>query len=123
MNNYCGECEWEYYIVKDEFLLYFPEGDYDIHLLVDWYKTIPTHPEKIAYYGDNTDLLKRHFEKFSTFTEVHTKVTNDFHSNLVLYVWCIAIYNLRGELVGFSAQEFIEGKPANKKICYFGELE
>lgn len=114
--------EWEYYIVKDEYFLYFPEGNYDIHSLVDWYKTIPTHPNKIAYYGDNIELLKRHFEKFSTFTEVHTKSTNDFHSNPVLYVWCMAIYNSERDLVGFAAQEFVEGKPADKKIKYFGEL-
>ena len=111
--------EWEYFIVKDEFQLYFPEGDYNINLLAEWYKIIPTRGEKIGYYGDNIDLLKRHFKKFSDFGDVKTKMNNDMHSNNFLTVWCLAIYNSEHELVGFSAQEYIEGKPAEKKIQYY----
>lgn len=117
-----GFSEWVYSIVKDEYFLYFPEGDYDINLLADWYKTIPTHSEKIAYYGDNTKILKEHFSKFVEFGDVKTKINNDMHANQFLTVWCLAIYNTECELVGFSAQEFIEGKPVDKKIKYFGEL-
>lgn len=114
--------EWEYTIVKDEFQLYFPEGDYDINLLAEWYKVIPTKGEKIAYYGDNTKILKQHFENFLDFSGVKTKSNNDMHSNSFLTVWCLAIYNAQQELTGFAAQEFIEGKPAQKKILYFNEL-
>lgn len=114
--------EWEYFIVKDEFQFYFPEGDYDINLLAEWYKIIPTRGEKIGYYGDNIDLLKRHFQKFSDFGDVKIKMTNDFHSNPILTVWCLAVYNMEQELVGFAAQEFVQGKPAAKKIVYFSEL-
>ena len=49
-------------------------------------------------------------------------MNNDMHSNHFLTVWCLAIYNSEHELVGFSAQEYIEGKPADKKILYFNEL-
>ena len=114
--------EYQYFIVKDEFQIYFPEGDYDINLLVDWYKTIPTHPTDYKYYGDNTDLLKRHFEKFMNFSGVKTKMNNDMNANSFLTVWCIAIYDAERELKGFAAQEFIGDKPGEKKIRYFGEL-
>ena len=114
--------DWQFKVVKDEFFLYFPEGDYDIDTLVDWYRTIPTRPDTVAYYGDNINLLKQHFEKFAAFSEIRTKSTNDFHSNPVLYVWCMAIYNWEMELVGFAAQELINDESANKKIRYFGEL-
>ena len=115
--------QWEYKVVKDEFVLYFPEGDYDIHTLADWYKTIPTLSEVLAYYGDNTKLLKEHFSKFVNFDEINTKWTNDFRSNPILYVWCLAIYNSQMELVGFAAQEIKDGFKGEKKILYFGELK
>ena len=114
--------QWEYKVVKDEFSLYFPEGDYDINVLADWYKTIPTHPEVLTYYGDNEELLKQHFEKFSMFSEVRSKITNDLHSNSILYVWCLAIYNSQMELVGFAAQEIKDSCKGEKKILYFKEL-
>lgn len=114
--------EWDYVVVKDEFQIFFPEGNYDINSLAEWYRVIPTKSEKIAYYGDNIELLKEHFSKFTEFGGVKTKFNNDMHSNQFLTVWCLAIYNSECELVGFSAQEFIEGKPADKKIKYFGEL-
>lgn len=114
--------DWDYYIATDEFQLYFPEGDYDITTLLEWYRTIPTHPKKISYYGDNEELLKRHFEKFVSFGDVHSKLTNDYHSNSILKIFCITIYNSEGDLVGFAAQEYINGFPANKKISYFREL-
>lgn len=114
--------EWEYVVAKDDFHIYFPEGDYDIVTLAEWYKIIPTNSEKIGYYGDNETLLKQHFEKFSKFEEVWTKSTNDFHSNSILYVHCMVIYNSENDLVGFAAQELIEGKPADKKILYFNKL-
>lgn len=114
--------EWEYKVVKDSFLLYFPEGEYDIHTLAEWYKTIPTHPEPIAYYGDRVDLLKQHFSKYINFNEINTKWTNDYSSNPVLYVWCLAIYNVEGELVGFAAEENDNRSKGEKKILYFGEL-
>lgn len=115
--------QWDYYIASDEFQVYFPEGDYTIADLVDWYKTIPTHPKKISYYGDNIELLKRHFEKFVSFSDVHSKLTNDHHSNSILKVFCLAIYNLEGDLLGFAAQEYRNGFPADKKISYFRELK
>ena len=115
--------EYQYFIVKDEFQIYFPEGDFDIGLLAEWYRVIPTHPTDYKFYGDNTDLLKRHFQKFSAFSEVKTKMNNDMHSNPFLTVWCMAIYNTEKELVGFAAQEFVEGKPAEKKIQYYIELD
>ena len=113
--------QWEYRVVKDEFQIFFPEGDYDIDTLIDWYKIIPTKGKELAYYGDNVDLLKRHFEHFTAF-EIKTKCTNDFHSNKVLTIWCVAIYNWEMELVGFAAQEYMKDKPEAKKIRYFGEL-
>ena len=115
--------EWEYFIAKDKFQLYFPEGDYDIDLLIEWYKVIPTKLEKISYYGDNTKILKDHFSKFTDFGDVKTKKDNDTHANSFLTVWCMTIYNSEMELLGFSAQEFIQGKPAEKKIRYFKELK
>ena len=115
--------EWEYKVVKDEFFLYFPEGDYNIGTLLEWYKVVPTNPNTIAYYGDNVELLKRHFERFSQFDDVHTKNGNDFHSNPLLYVHCMAVYNSESELVGFAAQEYIEGKAADKKFLYLNELK
>ena len=117
-----GYTEWEYYIAKANFHIFFPDGDYNIQTLVDWYKVIPTKAEKISYYGDNIELLKGHFEKFSMFDIVKTKISNDTHSNKFLNIWCTAIYNSDMELVAFAAQEFIEGKSADKKIKYFGEL-
>lgn len=117
-----GMSEWEYFIVKDEFQIYFPEGPYTIDRLVDWYKIIPTKPEKISYYGDNTELLKQHFTIFTEFGDVKTKIGNDMHSNHFLTIWCMAIYDLEEELVGFAAQEFLDDKPGEKKIRYFGEL-
>lgn len=117
-----GMSEWEYYIAKDEFTLPFPEGDYDINLLVEWYRVIPTKPQKISYYGDNTKILKDHFSRFTDFGDVKTKLNNDMHSNHFLTIWCMAIYNMERELVGFAAQEYIGDKPAEKKICYFDEL-
>ena len=114
--------QWEYSIVKDEFQISFPEGDYDINLLAEWYQVIPTKSENFSYYGDNTKILKEHFSKFTEFGDVKTKLNNDMHANHFLTIWCLAIYNAECELVGFSAQEFIEGKSANKKIKYFGEL-
>ena len=117
-----GYTEWEYKVVKDEFFLYFPEGEYDIHTLAEWYKTIPTHPETIAYYGDRIDLLKQHFSKYINFKEINTKWINDFSSNPVLYVWCLAIYNSQMELVGFAAEENNNNLRGEKKILYFGEL-
>ena len=116
------QSQWEYFIAKEEFQLYFPEGDYDIDLLLEWYKVIPTKTESFAYYGDNTKILKDHFSKFTEFSDVKTKLNNDMHSNSFLTIWCMSIYNSEYELVGFSAQEFIEGKPADKKIKYFGDL-
>ena len=115
--------EYQYFIVKDEFQIYFPEGDYDIGLLAEWYKVIPTHPTDYKYYGDNVDLLKRHFEKFSDFSGVKTKMNNDMHSNSFLTVWCTAIYNAERELVGFAAQEYVHDKPEERKILYFNELK
>lgn len=117
-----GMPEWEYFIVKDEFQIYLPEGGYTIDNLVEWYRVIPTKSEKISYYGDNTELLKQHFTILTEFGDVKTKIGNDMHSNKFLTIWCMAIYNLELKLVGFAAQEFIEGKPADKKIKYFGEL-
>ena len=114
--------DWEYFIVKDEFQLYFPEGDYDINLLTEWYQVIPTKAEKISYYGDNIKILKEHFEKFVNFGDIKTKMINDMHTNNFLTIWCLAIYNTEQELVGFAAQEFVQGKPAEKKIRYFDEL-
>ena len=114
--------EWEYFVGKDVFQFYFPNGDYDIYTLAEWYRVIPTQPEKISYYGDNIPLLKQHFENFAMFDSVKTKVGNDLHSNTFLTVWCMAIYNTESELVGFAAQEYINGKAADKKILYFGEL-
>ena len=113
---------WEYFIAKDEFQINFPEGDYDIGVLVDWYRVIPTKSENFSYYGDNIEILKDHFSKFTEFGDVKTKMNNDMHSNHFLTVWCLVIYNSEHELVGFSAQEYIEGKPADKKILYFNEL-
>ena len=116
--------EWEYYIAKDKIKIFFPEGDYDINVLAEWYKVIPTNPEKISYYGDNIELVKRHFEKFSAYSNnVYTRITNDTHSNKYLDVWCMAIYNAQQELVGFSAQEHKEIGLGNRKIVYFNELK
>lgn len=118
---WCG-ADWDFVIMKDEFQLFFPDGDYDIYTLAAWYKTIPTKPEKIAFYGDNENLLKRHFEEFREYSNIKSKITNDLHSNKILNVWCLAIYNSESELVGFAAQEYINGFAADKKILYFGEL-
>lgn len=115
--------EYEYFIVKDEFQIYFPEGDYDIGLLAEWYKIIPTNPTDYKYYGDNIDLLKRHFEKFTNFSGVKSKMNNDMHSNNFLTIWCLTIYNAERELVGFAAQEYLQKGPGEKKILYFGELK
>lgn len=115
--------EWEYYIGKDEFQLYFPEGNYNIQTLADWYKVIPTQSEKIAFYGDNVDLLKRHFEKFTHSSNIKTKMNNDMESNSFLTVWCLTIYNAERELVGFAAQEYLQKGPGEKKILYFDELK
>ena len=114
--------EWDFKVVKDEFSLYFPEGEYDIHSLAEWYRTIPTHPENIAYYGDNINLLKQHFTKFANFEAINSKWTNDIHSNPILYVWCLAIYDSERNLVGFAAQEIKDGFKGEKKILYFDEL-
>ena len=115
--------EYEYFIAKDEFQVYFPEGgNYNIEMLAEWYRVIPTHPTDCKYYGDNVDLLKRHFEKFSEFSGVKTKMNNDMHSNSFLTVWCLAIYNAEQELVGFAAQEWLDGKPGETKIEYYNEL-
>ena len=123
-----GYTEWEYKITKDLFQLYFPEGEYDIYTLAEWYRTIPTHPDAIAYYGDRVDLLKRHFELFTNCDEIKTKAVNDFHSNPFINVWCMTIYNAEMELVGFAAQEVSEylakgGIKGEKKVIYFNELK
>lgn len=115
--------EYEYFIVKDEFQIYFPEKDFDINLLAEWYRVIPTHPTDYKYYGDNINLLKDHFTRFCGTPDVKTKMNNDMHSNSFLTVWCIAIYNAEQELVGFAAQEFFDNKPQEKKIRYYGELK
>lgn len=115
--------EWQYTIVKDEFSLYFPEGDYDIKTLADWYRIVPTKGEEIAYYNDNIELVKQHFEKFSTSNDVNTKVMNDLHSNSILYVRCMAIYDKEGTMVGFAAQQYLNGSPAFKKFLYFNEFD
>lgn len=110
---------WDYVIAQDSFQIYFPEGDYDINLLLEWYNVIPTKPEKISYYGDNIELVKQHFQKFTdNMGEVRTKLTNDYHSNNILKVYCLVLLNTRGEVVGFAAQEFCKGFAANKKILY-----
>ena len=115
--------EWQYTIVKDEFSLYFPEGDYDIETLANWYRIVPTKGEEIAYYGNDVELVKRHFEKFSTSNDVHSKVINDVHSNPVLYIWCMAIYDKEGTMVGFAAQQYLNDSPAFKKFLYFNEFD
>lgn len=114
--------EWEYVIVKDEFQIFFPEGDYDIKLLAEWYKIIPTKSEKISYYGDNIQMIKHHFTNFVKYGNTKTKLVNDMHSNEFLNVWCMAIYNSESELVGFAAQEYTDKGPAEKKFVYFNEL-
>jgi len=113
---------YEYFIVKDEFQIFFPEGDYDINTLSEWYQINPTKPTDYKYYGDNQDLLKNHFTRFSGTPDVKTKMNNDMHSNPFLTIWCIAIYNADQELVGFAAQEYTNGKPAERKIKYYQEL-
>ena len=123
-----GYTEWEYYIAKDLFHLYFPEGEYNIYTLAEWYKVIPTKAEKIAYYGDRVDLLKQHFEQLVTCSDIKTKITNDIHSNAILNIWCLTIYNVEGELVGFAAQEVEEyltkgSIKGEKKIIFFNELK
>lgn len=114
--------EWKYTIVKDEFSLYFPEGDYNIESLMKWYKIIPTNGEKIAYYDNDIELLKQHFEKFLTSDDIHTRVINDLHSNPILYIRCMTIYDTQDNLMGFAAQENKDGFKSEKKILYFGEL-
>lgn len=111
---------WDYVIAQDSFQIYFPEGDYDINLLSEWYNVIPTNPEKISYYGANIELVKQHFQKFTdNMGEVRTKLTNDHHSNNILKVYCLVLLNAYGKVIGFAAQEFYKGFAANKKILYF----
>lgn len=114
--------EWDYVVVKDEFQVFFPEGDYDINSLAEWYKVIPTKSEKIAYYGDNIELLKRHFDNFVNYSNTKTKLVNDMHSNEFLNVWCMAIYDSECNLVAFAAQEYSAKGATEKKILYFNEL-
>ena len=114
--------QWEYKIVKDEFQVYFPEDDFSVPLLKEWYEIIPTKGEVIAYYGDNTWKLKQHFERFCGTPDVKTKINNDMYSNKFLTIWCLAIYDSQNNLVGFAAQEIEEGKPTKKKIYYYNEL-
>lgn len=114
---------WDYVIAEDEFQVFFPEGDYNIDSILEWYKIIPTTPRIFSYYGGNIDLLKRHFELFSNFSDVRTKVTNDFHSNTILSIWCMTIYDKQGILVGFAAQEYLDGFAASKKILYLNDLD
>lgn len=114
--------EWNYVVVKDEFQIFFPEGDYDINSLAEWYRVIPTKSEKIAYYGDNIELLKRHFDNFVNCSNTKTKLVNDTHSNEFLNVWCMAIYDSECSLVAFAAQEYSSKGATGKKILYFNEL-
>ena len=115
--------KWEFYIAKDEFQLYFPEGEYTIQKLAKWYNVIPTSPEKISYYGLNDkELLKQHFSNFCNFGDIKTKLNNDRHSNNFLMIWCMAIYNMESEVVGFAAQEYSDKGPGEKKILYFNDL-
>ena len=115
--------EYQYYIVKDEFQIYFPKEDYTIDELLYWYKITPTQPKKISYYGKHDEsLMKEHFKQFA-FLDVKSKISNDLHSNQFLTVWCIAIYNDMGILEGFSAQEIKNSFPAEKKISYLMTLQ
>ena len=115
---------YDYCIAQDSFTIFFPEdGDFDIQLLFEWYKIIPTEPKRIAYYGDNIDLLKRHFDKFILSNNIKTRLTNGFHSEQCLNVSVMTIYNSMGDLQGFAAQEWINDWGAEIKILYLDELE
>jgi len=118
-----GRTDWDYFIVKDNFQIFFPEGNYDVRLLAEWYRIIPTKAEKIAYYGDNTEMVKDHLHRFMVHGDVKTRMGNDMHSSPFLNVWCMAIYNYEMELVGFAAQEYSESNGAGEKqIVFFEEL-
>ena len=115
---------FDYYIAQDSFTIFFPEDeDFDIQLLLEWYKTIPTEPKEIAYYGDNTNLLKEHFNKFVLSGNIKTRRSNDLHAEQCLVVNVMTIYNSTGDLQGFAAQEWINGWGTEKKILYLDELE
>ena len=115
---------FDYYIAQDSFTIFFPEDeDFDIQLLLEWYQTIPTEPKPIAYYGDNIDLVKRHFDKFIISNNIKTKMTNGFHAEQCLNVNVMTIYNSTGDLQAFAAQEWINGWGAEIKTLYLDELK
>lgn len=114
--------EYDYYIAKDSFTIYFPEDNYDVNLLWDWYTIMPTEPQAVAYYGDNIELVKRHFEQFTNFDDIKTRMGNNLHAEPFLTVNVFVIYNYQGELQGFAAQEWMSGFGADRKFLYCREF-
>ena len=112
------KAEYDYYIAQDSFDLYFPEGDYDVELLYDWYNIIPTTPKIISYYGDNIELLKRQFEKFSSNGLVKTRKNNDLHAEEMLNIHVLCIYDKENNLQGFAAQQWENGAVSKIDIIY-----
>jgi len=117
--------EYDYYIAEDSFIIYFPDDDYTILDLWDWYSILPTKPQPINYYGDNIQLIKEHFQHFVDCNNIKTRKTNDLHAESYLTVNVFVIYDRQNEVQGFAAQEWLEGFAAEKKILYlnkeFGE--
>ena len=115
---------YDYSIAQDSFTIFFPEDeDFDIQLLLEWYKIIPTEPKKIAYYGDNINLLKQHFNKFILSGNIKTRKSNDLHAEQCLVVNVLTIYSDYGDLRGFAAQEWINGWGKEIKTLYLDELK
>ena len=115
---------YDYSIAQDSFTIFFPEDeDFDIQLLLEWYKIIPTEPKKIAYYGDNINLLKQHFNKFILSGNIKTRKSNDLLAEQCLIVNVLTIYSDYGDLRGFAAQEWINGWGKEIKTLYLDELK
>ena len=113
-----NKAECEYYIAVDSFDINFPEGDYTIDDLKEWYEVIPTEPKVIGYYGDNIDLMVKHFQNFSG-SLVKTRMGNDMHSDKILHVQVLVIYTMNNHLQGFAVQEWVNGFGSEVKIEYY----
>lgn len=112
------KAQWEYAIVMDSFDINFPEGDYDIDLLEEWYSIIPTEPKLIGHYGDNTKIIEEHFQNFSRGL-VKTKMGNDMHSDKILHMQVLVLYDRDFGICGFAAQEWENGFGSEVKIKYY----
>lgn len=113
---------YNYYIVQDNFSILFPEQDYTVEELYEWYKVIPTNPKVIGYYGVDEQLIKRHFEKMLISDEVKTRKSNTLHAEDNLNVNVLVVYNRNGKCVGFAAQEWRGNWGKEKKAIYLNEF-